>query len=59
MNRNLQAQKLLHTEWEVIPIGFDVAVRSGVADTEDEAAKEARYAVRLLEAENIIAPDVP
>ena len=45
--------------WEVIPIGFDVAVRSGTADTEEATAKEARYAARLLEAENIIAPDVP
>ena len=45
--------------WEVIPIGFDVAIRSGVADTEDAAAQEARHAARLVKAENIIAPDVP
>jgi hypothetical protein len=45
--------------WEVIPMGFDVAIRSGSADTEEEAAKEARYAGRLLEAENTTAPDVP
>jgi hypothetical protein len=45
--------------WEVVPIGLDAAIRSGVADTEEEAAREARYAGRLLEAENIIAPDVP